>query len=490
MKKSDVSESPDWQGIFKESFLTAFVGLILCIPLITIYTEYAQGSLVLKTRYTVTIASILVLFVGRFCLSLLRDGFYVKPIFAGATIFFIALFTELLHFSFLNDYHILRPLFLMSSAVVVLNALSHFYKEHKRTTSEEIDKKWDHYGEVLQQFAKWAAPLVLILVVIFPFTDLASRRLLDFAVIVMTYIMLGWGLNIIVGLAGLLDLGYVAFYAVGAYSFALFAQYYDFGFWTCLPFAGLLACLSGMILGFPVLRLRGDYFAIVTLGFGEIIRVVLINWYQFTGGPNGISGIPKPTFFGLPLKRNAPEGVETFHSYFNLEYSTTDKVIFLYFIILALALAVNFFTLRVRKLPIGRAWEALREDDIAARSLGINLRNTKLAAFMMSATFGGFAGAFFATRQGFISPESFTFLESAIILAIVVLGGFGSQLGVVIATLVLIGLPEIFRELEQFRMFAFGAGMVLIMIWRPKGLLAHREPTVRLLPKKLKMKKS
>ncbi|HJO96688.1 MAG TPA: high-affinity branched-chain amino acid ABC transporter permease LivM, partial [Rhodospirillales bacterium] len=260
----------------------------------------------------------------------------------------------------------------------------------------------------------------------------------------------------------------------------LLAQHYDLGFWVCLPFAGLMAATAGIILGFPVLRLRGDYLAIVTLGFGEMIRIILLNWYEFTKGPDGLSGIPRPTFFGLPFTRSPPEGVETFHSFFNLAYSPTDRIIFLYYVILVMALATNLFTLRIRKLPVGRAWEALREDEIACRSLGINPRNTKLTAFSIGAMFGGFGGSFFATRQGFISPESFTFIESAVILAIVVLGGMGSQIGVVFAAILLIGLPEIFRELHQYRMLAFGAAMVLIMVWRPQGLLAHREPTLHL----------
>src|SRR5690606_15433694 len=206
------------------------------------------------------------------------------------------------------------------------------------------------------------------------------------------------------------------------YSFALLAQHFGFGFWMALPLAGMLAALWGIILGFPVLRLRGDYLAIVTLAFGEIIRVVLLNWYEFTNGPDGISGIPKPTLFGLEFTRTGG-----FAEYFGIPFDGVHRFVFLYYIIFGLALLTNFVTLRLRRLPIGRAWEALREDEIACRSLGINTTNTKLTAFAIGAMFGGFAGSFFATRQGFISPESFTFLESAIILAIVVLGGLGSQ---------------------------------------------------------------
>ncbi|MFN4088889.1 MAG: high-affinity branched-chain amino acid ABC transporter permease LivM [Alphaproteobacteria bacterium] len=332
----------------------------------------------------------------------------------------------------------------------------------------------------LGEHAKWQLRLLGFAGVAFgialPFLPFADRYYVDLATTVLIYVMLGWGLNIVVGLAGLLDLGYVAFYAIGAYSFALFALHFDLSFWAALPVAGILAAFLGIILGFPVLRLRGDYLAIVTLGFGEIIRIVLLNWYDFTGGPNGLSGIPRPTFFGIPFTR----GEGGFADTFGLDFSPMHRLIFLYYVILVLALITNLFTLRIRRLPVGRAWEALREDEIACRALGINPTMTKLSAFAIGAMFGGFAGAFFATRQGFISPESFTFLESALILAVVVLGGMGSQTGVVIAALFLVLLPEFARELAQFRMLLFGGAMVLIMVWRPRGLLAHREPTITL----------
>ncbi|WP_321447025.1 high-affinity branched-chain amino acid ABC transporter permease LivM [uncultured Cohaesibacter sp.] len=331
--------------------------------------------------------------------------------------------------------------------------------------------------DTVSKIGKLVGPLLLLFAVTLPFYG--NRYVIDMGILVLTYIMLGWGLNIVVGLAGLLDLGYVAFYAVGAYSYALFAQYFDLSFWVCLPLAGILAAFWGMILGFPVLRLRGDYLAIVTLAFGEIIRVVLLNWYEFTGGPDGISRIPRPSFFGLEFTRK-----NGFADFFGLDYSSMHRIIFLFYLILILALITNFVTMRLRKLPIGRAWEALREDEIACRSLGINTTNTKLTAFALGAMFGGFAGAFFATRQGFISPESFTFMESAIILAIVVLGGLGSQLGVVIASLVMIGGFEVFRDLEDLRMLVFGLLMVGIMIWKPRGIVSSRAPSVFLKEKK------
>jgi branched-chain amino acid transport system permease protein len=328
---------------------------------------------------------------------------------------------------------------------------------------------------LLGYLGRLVGPLVVAFAFSMPFLPFADRYILDLGVLVLTYVMLGWGLNIVVGLAGLLDLGYVAFYAVGAYSYALLAQHFGFSFWICLPLAGILAACWGILLGFPVLRLRGDYLAIVTLAFGEIIRLILINWQSLTGGPNGISGIPRPSLFGLEFKAEGG-----FADYFGVEYSPLHRIIFLYYIILTLTLITNWVTIRLRRLPVGRAWEALREDEIGCRSLGINTTTTKLTAFAIGAMFGGFAGSFFATKQGFISPESFVFLESAMILAIVVLGGLGSQLGVAVAALIMIGGVELFRELELYRMLMFGLAMVAVMIWRPRGFVATRTPSIAL----------
>jgi branched-chain amino acid transport system permease protein len=332
----------------------------------------------------------------------------------------------------------------------------------------------DEVKTVFSKLARFVAPALLVFAILVPVIFYGNRYLLDLGILVLTYVMLGWGLNIVVGLAGLLDLGYVAFYAVGAYAYALIATTFGLSFWICLPLAGILAAFWGVLLGFPVLRLRGDYLAIVTLAFGEIIRLVLINWQSLTNGPNGISGIPRPSFFGLPFT----DDEHGFAATFGLEYDPTHRVVFLFYVILALALLTNWVTIRLRRLPIGRAWEALREDEIACRSLGINTTNTKLTAFAMGAMFGGFAGSFFATRQGFISPESFVFMESALILAIVVLGGMGSQIGVAIAALAMIGGFELFRQFEQYRMLVFGLAMVVIMIWRPRGLVGTRVPSV------------
>ena len=322
--------------------------------------------------------------------------------------------------------------------------------------------------------------LLLLLAVTFPFTPLANRYALDVAIMVMTYIMLAWGLKITVGYAGLLDLGYAGFYAMGAYCTALLTQNFDIGFWAALPIAGLVAAVTGFVVGLPVLRLRGDYFAVVTMGFGEIVRLVATNWTSLTNGPNGISGVPRPSFFGLEFARQPSEGHQAFHEFFGLAFDPTQRVMFLYYIIFVLALLVGWFSAKLRILPLGRAWEAFRENEIACATLGINRWGIKIAAYSLGAAVAGLAGAFFATRQGFVSPESFTFTESATMLAIVILGGIGHPLGTALAALFIIGLPEAFRDFEQYRMLAFGAGMILIMIWRPGGMIATRQPTAYL----------
>jgi branched-chain amino acid transport system permease protein len=244
-----------------------------------------------------------------------------------------------------------------------------------------------------------------------------------------------------------------------------------------------------------VLRLRGDYLAIVTLAFGEIIRLVLINWREVTNGSAGISGVPKVDFFGWFTFNVADPNYIA--KVFDLPTSSVYYKIFLYYLILLLALLTAFVTVRLRRMPVGRAWEALREDEIACRSLGINTTNTKLTAFAIGAMFAGFAGSFFAARQGFVSPESFIFIESAIILAIVVLGGMGSLAGIAVAAAVMIGGTEILRELqflkqvfgpdftpELYRMLLFGMAMVIVMIWKPRGFVGSREPTAFLFERK------
>ena len=489
--------------IFKNAFIRAAVAIALTVPLISFKLIPAIGGVELHDRWDYVVLFVLAVFTT----SILADRAalarrseqdgggrgvahwitvyapFVVPILIGLGVF--ALYPVISPVS-VGIYEALGVAWVPTNRWFYLAAflcgavLTLLLLDPGWMTSARADSaKSSRFNLSIQNFTGVLSPLVLAFALILPFL-FPDRYVLDVSILVVTYIMLGWGLNIVVGLAGLLDLGYVAFYAVGAYSFALFATHFDMGFWACLPIAGALAAMFGIILGFPVLRLRGDYLAIVTLGFGEMIRLILINWYSLTNGPDGISDVPRPSFFGLPFTRRPEEGVESFHQFFGLSYSSLDRIIFLYYVILALALLTNAFTLRIRKLPVGRAWEALREDEIACRSLGINPRNTKLTAFSLGAMFGGFAGSFFATRQGFVSPESFTFIESALILMVVVLGGRGSQFGVVLAAILVIGIPEIFREMQEYRMLVFGGAMVLIMRFRPKGLLAHRDPTITL----------
>ncbi|QXF35351.1 high-affinity branched-chain amino acid ABC transporter permease LivM [Photorhabdus luminescens] len=341
-------------------------------------------------------------------------------------------------------------------------------------------KSWslpDFDGSTKRQ--KLLAILVIIAAIVWPF--IVSRGSVDIATLTLIYVMLGLGLNAVVGLSGLLVLGYAGFYAIGAYTYALLSHYYGLGFWQSLPLAGLTAALSGLLLGFPVLRLRGDYLAIVTLGFGEIVRILLLNNTEITGGPNGISQIPKPTFFGLEFNRSVKEGGwDTFHNFFGLKYDPSDRVIFLYLVVLLLVILTVFIINRLLRMPLGRAWEALREDEIACRSLGLSPTRIKLAAFTISAAFAGFAGTLFAARQGFVSPESFTFVESAFVLAIVVLGGMGSQTAVILAAVLLVVSREMMRDLNAYSMLLLGAMMVLMMIWRPQGLLPTKRRHVKL----------
>jgi branched-chain amino acid transport system permease protein len=342
-------------------------------------------------------------------------------------------------------------------------------------------------GRIKRGHDTWAAvrntillAAMIALAVALPLLPFADRNIIDRATLILIYVLLASGLNIVVGLAGLLDLGYVAFYAAGAYSYALLTQELGLSFWEAMPIAGLFAGAFGLLLGFPVLRLRGDYLAIVTLGFGQIVHTVLVNWTELTGGPNGIAGIVRPGFFGLSFAAVPAEGETSFADYFGIEFSPDHRIYFLYYLVLAVVLLAVLFVWRLKRLPLGRALEALREDETASIALGLNPTTVKLSAFALGAFIAGVAGSLFATRQGFISPESFTFIETAIILAIVVLGGMGSQAGIVFAAILLVGLPEWFRELEEYRMVAFGAAMVLIMLWRPSGLTTRRRPTVLL----------
>jgi branched-chain amino acid transport system permease protein len=486
---------------FKEAAATAVIIFLLSILMVGFETQAVQGQyLSYITRYADVFWAVLIIPVGRFVMAIDRQGrsepalivggLGIVYLFGMGVIGVIGTSDFGISAAFKHFYdQVPRPfdqpmvnvVFGLGAIFVFGTAIkSQVSAGQRRQTLELREAAEARSAKIARNISTIIAPILIIGAIVLPFTPWGDRKLVDSLILVLTYVMLGWGLNIVVGLAGLLDLGYVAFYAVGAYTYAKLSTEFGFTFWESLPIAGIMSATFGIALGFPVLRLRGDYLAIVTLGFGEMIRIVLINWQAFTGGPNGIGDITKITFFGYPFERNPPAGVTSFHQLFGIDFSGTQRVYFLYYVILVLAMITNFVTMRLRKLPIGRAWEALREDETACRALGINPTNTKLTAFAMGAMFAGFAGSFFATRQGFVSPESFTFIESAIILAIVVLGGMGSQVGVALSAILLIGLPEVLRQLELYRMLAFGGSMVLIMLWRPKGLLAHREPTVLL----------
>ncbi len=297
-----------------------------------------------------------------------------------------------------------------------------------------------------------------IFIIVFPFAF--SSYQVNIMTTALIYIVLGLGLNIVVGLAGLLDLGYVAFYAVGAYSYALLNYHYGLGFWVALPVGAGIAALMGILLGFPVLRLRGDYLAIVTLGFGEIIRLILENYNDFSFGPSGIANIPRPGFFGM-------------------EMSLNTAIIYLYFIMIGMTLLTVFVVGRLENSRIGRAWIALREDEIACQAMGIDKTKTKLTAFSLGATWAGIGGVIFAAKTTFINPASFTFMESAMILSLVVLGGMGSIFGVIVGSFVLILLPEYLRGVGEYRMLLFGITLVIMMVFRPQGLIAKVRRTYK-----------
>jgi branched-chain amino acid transport system permease protein len=313
----------------------------------------------------------------------------------------------------------------------------------------------------------WVLPGgLLVIMALYPLNT--SRYAQDVAINVLIYVCLGLGLNIVVGLAGMLDLGYIAFYGVGAYTYALLDLNFGLSFWLCLPVAAALAMVAGCIIGYPTLRMRGDYLAIVTLGFGEIVRLILNNWMELTNGPNGILGVKAPSVY-LP----------SFENGFSMEPFRLVKLHYLYYVALALALFTIVAVQRLNFSRIGRAWESIREDETAAELMGVNTFMLKLLAYAMGALFAGLAGAFFSARMRFVSPESFTFLESAMVLCMVVLGGMGSLPGIILGVAALIVLPEVFREFELYRMLVFGAAMILMMLFRPAGLIPAKRVGTR-----------
>lgn len=327
----------------------------------------------------------------------------------------------------------------------------------KKVADEGVDTR-SKFQLLLEDmsFRYKAMGVLLVAALIFPqvFDTYQSTIMIS----ALIYVVLGLGLNISVGLAGLLDLGYVAFFGVGAYSYALLNHHFGLGFWTCLPIGGVLGCLFGVVLGFPILRLRGDYLAIVTLGFGMIFKVVMENWDSLSFGPSGIPNIDKPGLFGIDL-------------------NLADSTVYIYYIMIGMVIFTILVTNRLKNSRIGRAWIAMREDEIACVAMGIDMARTKLSAYALGAFWAGMVGVLFASKTTFINPASFTFMESAIILSIVVLGGMGSILGVILGAFILILLPEYMRAFSEYRMLAFGAAMVLMMIFRPQGIISNLRQT-------------
>jgi len=348
------------------------------------------------------------------------------------------------------------------SFVISILAKVYVIRKERKAASKKETAATEPFAQRIIREPRFLYPLVLgcfIFGISFPF--LFSTYQTNIMTTALMYVVLGLGLNIVVGVAGLLDLGYVAFYAVGAYSYALLNLNFDLGFWIVLPIGGLFAALLGVILGFPVLRLRGDYLAIVTLGFGEIIRLVLENWNAFSQGPSGIANIPRPGFFGMDM---------TF----------AGGITYIYYLVLLLVVLTIFVVNRLQNSRLGRAWLALREDEIACQAMGIDKTKTKLVAFSLGAFWAGFVGVIFAAKTTFVNPASFTFLESAIILSIVVLGGMGSIVGVIIGALILILLPEYLRALSEYRMLAFGAILVVMMVFKPDGIISNVRRSYRI----------
>jgi branched-chain amino acid transport system permease protein len=292
---------------------------------------------------------------------------------------------------------------------------------------------------------------LVVFVIVYPFIgSLYNTSIMSTALI---YVILGLGLNIIIGWGGLLNLGYAAFFAIGAYTYALLYRYAGVGFWLALPLGGIVSALAGILVGFPVLRLRGDYLAIVTLAFGEIVRIVLNNLGPLTGGPDGISQIPRPNLFGLTFKLQGS---------INLTY----------FIALLAVVFTVFVMRRIENSRWGRAWEAMREDEIAAQSMGVDITNAKLTTFALGSFFAGIAGVIMAAKTTQVTPDAFGLMESVMVLSIVILGGKGSIPGVILGALILKLLPEYFRAFSSYRMLIFSLVLVLMMVFKPDGMIS------------------
>ncbi len=346
-------------------------------------------------------------------------------------------------------------------AVLVLNFVVKIVRSRKKKdVGAQKPPLTERIGERINRFPRiYTLGGLLAAAAIFPM--FADNYMIDVGITCLIYVCLGLGLNIVVGLCGLLDLGYIAFYAVGAYTYSLLNLTYGVSFWAALPLGVVLGMVVGCIIGYPTLKMRGDYLAIVTMGFGEIVRLVLNNWDSLTAGPNGLFGMKRPALYYPSF---AEDG-------FGWAAYYLKSLPALYYCILAIAILTIFAVRRLDNSRIGRAWIAIREDEVAAELSGVPTTWVKLLAYALGAAFASVAGAFFAAKLSYINPNFFLFMESCIVLCIVVLGGVGSIPGIIVAAFVLIAAPEVFRGLQNYRMLAFGGIMTTMMIIKPEGLI-------------------
>jgi branched-chain amino acid transport system permease protein len=341
----------------------------------------------------------------------------------------------------------------------VFSYLWHYFAERRgkgSVSTLKLSEKWIQVRQTLverRSFRLGGIAVISVVILVYPYiTSLYGTGIMTTALI---YVLLGLGLNIIIGLGGLLNLGYAAFFAIGAYTYALLFKYFGMTFWPALPLGAIAAMIFGLLIGFPILRLRGDYLAIVTLAMGEIVRIVLNNMGEPTGGPDGVSQIPRPDFFGI-------------------KFGLSGAISFTYYIMVALVIFAIFVVRRLENSRQGRAWEAMREDEIAAQSMGINIAQSKLMIFVIGSAWAGFAGVVLAAKTTKVTPDSFSLMESVTVLCIAVLGGTGSIPGVILGAFVFKIVLEYFRAFALLRMAIFGAVLVIMMVFKPGGLIPKK----------------
>ncbi|MBN2654757.1 MAG: branched-chain amino acid ABC transporter permease [Nitrospirae bacterium] len=379
-------------------------------------------------------------------MNALFAAFRTNPMLKGA---FTGFWTGILILPFAGP----RTSFMVFLVVLFCVAVLAVYKKKSFSSSRcsIFSEKYRYLLSIISSDLRIKAFLYIITASAVLFPLMLTSYYLDIFIMAGIYMLLALGLNVIVGLTGQLHLGFAGSYAIGAYTYALLNTYFGLSFWLCLPVSALSASFAGILLSMPAIRLRGDYLAIVTLGFGEITRIVLNNWDSVTRGPNGISGIAAPSVAGISLS-----GLRRY-----------------YYLVMALVVLAVFITKRVEQSRTGRAWMAIREDEIAASSMGINTTKYKIYAFVFGSLWAGVAGQLFAAKMQFVSPESFTFIESVFILCMVILGGLGNTYGVLIGAFIIAILPEALRGIESYRMLIVGLGLVVMMIFRPQGIIGN-----------------